>query len=212
MTPARWARRLCSSFFTTRATPPLMERAARRFGAQGRDALRRWAQAKARQERGHHALALRDLEAMGYDAAATVRTSVPAVARSLVEYFERTIEADDPVGCVGYAHALERQAMTVDATLIERIDACMPLGVRATRCLRVHSGVGGQATHVDETVAVVATLSARERGTVAGAVYETAALSVGPGAPAPAVGRASTLALGEWEIPPPPSWMVPHAL
>lgn len=178
-TVARWAHRLCGFYRTTSATPRLMRAAAERFARAGRSALEQWALTKAREERGHDTLVLRDLRALGFDAEATVAALVPAVPAALVQYFERCALADDPIGAVGYAYALERLALEVDDGYIARVEASLPRGVRATRCLRVHSAAGSDQEHVEETVELVATLSAAERRAVAVACHETAIICYG---------------------------------
>jgi hypothetical protein len=176
LTPTRWAWRLAGMYHLTHHTPALMREAAGRFGAQGREALAAWAEQKAREEGGHDRLALRDLEDLGYDASRVVRTLVPPVAARLVELFTTTATATDPIGCVGYAYALERLATTVHADDVARVDAMLPPGMRATRCLRMHSLLGGDPHHVDETVAMVAGLSGRERTAVAQTCHRAARL------------------------------------
>lgn len=181
LTPARWAWRLAGYYQTTHATPRLMAAAAERFAAAGRDALAAWARDKVRDEAGHDRLALRDLDALGYDAARLVDALVPPTAAALVRYFEaRVLEDDDPIGCVGYAYALERLALERGARDIAAVEAILPRGVVATRCLRVHSAAGSDAAHVDETVRLVTQLTAGERTRVARACYETAIIYCTP--------------------------------
>ena len=181
LTPARWAWRLAISYHTTHATPRLMAIAAERFAAAGRDALAAWAWQKATEERGHDQLALRDLEAMGYDAGRVVEHLMPPVARALVAYFEARVTQDgDPVGCAGYAYTIERLALLRGRPDIAAVQAILPPGVEATRCLRVHSAVGSDAQHVEEAIALVAGLDAAERSHVARACYETSAICFAP--------------------------------
>ncbi|AKV03511.1 hypothetical protein AKJ09_10174 [Labilithrix luteola] len=77
---------------------------------------------------------------------------------------------------MGYAYALERLATTVDAHDVERVETVLPPGVRARRCLRVHSAIGSDEDHVAGTVRVLARCSAEERQAVAIAAYETSRL------------------------------------
>lgn len=56
----------------------------------------------------------------------------------------------------------------------------LPPGTHATRWLRIHSGVGAEVKHVEETVEVVAELTPQERICVARACYETALLRFAP--------------------------------
>jgi pyrroloquinoline quinone (PQQ) biosynthesis protein C len=181
LTPARWAWRLAGYYQTTHATPRLMAVVAERFAAAGRHALAAWARDKVGDETGHDRLALRDLAALGYDAARVVDALVPPTAAALVRYFEaRVLEDDDPIGCVGYAYALERLALERGAADIAAVEAVLPPGVMATRCLRVHSATGSDASHVEDTVRLVAQLAAEERGRVARACHETALIYCTP--------------------------------
>ncbi|MCK6593093.1 MAG: hypothetical protein L6Q76_36525, partial [Polyangiaceae bacterium] len=112
LTELRWAFRLAGYYHTTHATPSLMEQAQARFAAAGDDSLAHWAETKAREERGHDELALRDLRALGYAAEELVSVVRPAIAMALVSAFTDWVLGPDPVYCVGYAYALERLAMT----------------------------------------------------------------------------------------------------
>jgi hypothetical protein len=170
--------RLAGYYHTTRATPRVLAEAAARFSAAGRAALARWADERAREERGHDELARRDIRAMGYDADRVVEALRPETALELVRYFEDQVapHTPDPVGCVGYAYALERIASARGAAYVKRVEAVLPPGIDATRCLRVHSAAGSDAAHVEETAAMVSGLSAEERAKIALACYETAAL------------------------------------
>jgi hypothetical protein len=157
-----------------------MTAAATRFAAAGREALAAWARAKAIEEDGHDVLARRDLEALGYDADAALAALRPPTALALAARLRAAVEADDPIECVGYAYALERLALARGADYVARVEAALPAGVRATRCLRVHSAVGSDVRHVRETVEMVAGLSGPERAAIAAAAHETAVLCCAP--------------------------------
>lgn len=176
MTPLRWVWRLAGYYRTTHATPPLMTEASRRFAAMGIEPLARWAEQKAVEERGHDELALRDIRALGYNAEAVVRALAPKTSVALVDYFTAAVLGDNPIGSVGYSYALERLALTRGRGYIESIQALLPRGVDATRCLRVHSAAGSDAGHVEETINAVARLQAPLRTQIALATYETTAL------------------------------------
>lgn len=178
LTPIRWVLRLAGLYHLTHHTPRLLRVAAERFRAHGRDALADWATQRAREESHHDVLALRDLRAMGYDADLVVRTLRPEPAMHLLAFFEAASTAQDPIECVGYAYAVERLAMTVDRGEIERVEALLP--VRATRCLRVHSGIGSDSDHVADTARVAAQLTAGERRSIAIASHRTARLCFAP--------------------------------
>lgn len=173
LTPLGWAWRLAGYYHTTHSTPTLMAEAAERFAAAGRQALAEYAQLKVQDEAGHDALALRDLAALGYDGPALVEAVRPATAAALVAYFTETVRAADPVGCVGYAYGLERMAISISRRYIDQVDAAMPPGVFATRCLRVHSSIGADVSHVQDALDVTARLPAADRTRIAQACYQT---------------------------------------
>ena len=176
LTALRWAFRLAGYYHTTRVTPGLMEQARDRFAAAGQSSLAEWAATKAREERGHDELALRDLRSLGYAAERVVDILRPEIAIALASAFTAWVLGPDPVFCVGYAYALERLALTRGPDYLARVESVLPKGVLATRCLRVHSGSGSDAKHVEETALMVSGLPAEERAKIALACYETAAL------------------------------------
>jgi hypothetical protein len=180
LTALRWAYRLAGYYHTTHATPRLMAEAAARFAAAGRHALAAWAERKVRDEHGHDTLALRDLAALGYDAEALVAAVIPPAPSALVTLFEALVRAADPVGCVGYAWALERLATTRDDRYLAAVRAVLPGGVDATRCLRVHSGHGSDSDHVDDIVALVARLGHDDREAIAAAAFRTTSTAMAP--------------------------------
>jgi len=180
LTATRWAYRLAGLYHLTHSTPRLLDLAAERFAAADRQALAAWARVRAREESHHDRLALRDLRGLGLDADAVVQVLRPRTAMRLVEAFERSVHAPDPIGCVGYAYAIERLAMTVRPADIAAVEAILPAGARATRCLRVHSAAGSDSDHVADTLVVVAQLGAEERRQIAVAAYQTSRLCFEP--------------------------------
>jgi len=60
------------------------------------------------------------------------------------------------------------------------IEAIVPSGTMATRCLRVHSAIGSDARHVASSIDVVARLSPADRTAVMHAAFETAARITSP--------------------------------
>lgn len=180
LTCARWVWRLAGSYHLCQPTPRLMDEAAWRFASAGRMVLAGWAAQKASEEAGHDRLALLDLQSMGYKAEAVVKELVPPAAATLVNYFTRSVQARDPIGCVGYSYTMERLAMGIKEDYIQKVEALLPPNIHATRCLRVHSGVGSDVGHVDETVDMMAELIPDERVQVARACYETALLCFSP--------------------------------
>ncbi|HKO53209.1 MAG TPA: hypothetical protein VJV79_36115, partial [Polyangiaceae bacterium] len=162
------------------ATRRLLPMVARRFAQSGRRALAAWAEQKINEEFGHEQLALRDLSELGYRARGLVSAFVPARAAAWVALFERLAAADAPVGCVGYAHALERLALLRGPAEVSAIEQGLPTNVNATRCLRVHSALGGDAHHVRTNVTTTAALNADERRAIAHACYLTARIYFDP--------------------------------
>ena len=188
---ALWAYRLTGLFHTTHATRRLLPLIAQRFAASGRRALADWAAHKLTEEAGHDELALRDLQALGYQARELALAVRPARAAAWVQQFEQIAADPDPVACVGYAHALERLALLRGAKEVAAIEAALPAGHNATRCLRVHSGLGSDVSHVRANVAVTAALSAPERRSVVRACYRAARIYFDP---------ALDVVLGEGEL------------
>lgn len=175
MTPSRWAWRLVGLYETTHVTPAAMAQAAETLERGGRPTLAAWARAKTRDEAGHDRLALRDLAALGYDAQALVAAVHTPRGQGLADWLRTCVASPDPavvVGAAGYAFCLERLAMQVDRRAIDAVRAILPSGVDATRCLRVHSGLGSDADHVDDLVRAVAALDASDRTRVALATRE----------------------------------------
>jgi hypothetical protein len=176
-TPAQWVWQLVGAYHMTNSYPPLIEEAKRRFEKMGRKNLSQWAAQKAREERGHEQLALLDIKSMGYRSQAVVEALIiPPGAVALVNYLTQSVQETDPIGCVGYSYTIERIATGIKEKHIQSVEAALPLGIHATRCLRTHSSVGADVEHVEETVAMVAGLAPDERVRVATACYETALL------------------------------------
>lgn len=148
--------------------------------ASDRNILAQWAVEKAREEAGHDRLALLDIQSMGYNAEAVVKALVPPAVKVLIDYFIQTVQATDPICCVGFFYTAERLGTFQGEHYIQRVEALLPPGTRATRWLRIHSAVGAEVQHVEETVKVVAELSSQERISIAQACYETAVLRFTP--------------------------------
>jgi hypothetical protein len=186
LTPIPWLWGLAGDYLTTEATSRLLPEAASRFAAAGQRDLADWANMRVREEAGHDQLALRDIRALGYDPPDVLRRFVPPAAKALVDYFTGTVRRTaGPIGCVGYAYALERLAAERDSSAIAEVRAILSRGVNATRCLRVHSAAGSDAQHVAETVEMVLRLSPAQRAAIATACFETARLFYAPGAAVP---------------------------
>ena len=180
LTSTRWIWRLAGLYHLCHPIPRLIESARQQFTAAERWSLARWAAQNAEEEAGHDLLALKDIQSLGYDPDAVVKALVPPASKILIDYLTRSVNDRDPIDCVGYAYTMERLALGVNEQYIKDVEALLPQGVKATRCLRVHSSVGADVDHVAETVEMVAELSAAERTRVAIACYETALLCFSP--------------------------------
>ena len=180
LTSTRWIWRLAGLYHLCHPIPDLIKSARQQFTVAERWSLARWAAQNAEEEQGHDLLALKDIQSLGYDPDAVVEALVPPASKILIDYLTRSVNDSDPIDCVGYAYAMERLALGVSEQYIENVQALLPKGVNATRCLRVHSSVGADVDHVAETVEMVAELSAAERTRVAIACYETALLCFSP--------------------------------
>ncbi|BAY50431.1 hypothetical protein SAMD00079811_80600 (plasmid) [Scytonema sp. HK-05] len=180
LTRTRWVWRLAGAYHSSRHTTRLMEEARDRFAASGRHSLAQWAAQKAREEAGHERLALLDIQSMGYNAEAVVQALVPSPIQALVDYFFQSVQTSDPIGCVGFFYTAERLGTFQGEEYIQSVQALLAPGTHATRWLRIHSGVGAEVKHIEETVEVVAELTLQERICVAKACYETALLRFTP--------------------------------
>jgi hypothetical protein len=180
LSETRWIWRLAGAYHLSHLVPQLMMEASQKFALTKCSLLEQWAIDKAKEETNHDLLALRDIQALGYNAEAVVETLVPPTAVALIDYLKRSVRDRNPIDCVGYSYTMERLAMGVGKDYIQKIEELLPENIHATRYLRVHSSIGADAEHTDETVEVVASLSAKERTRVTIACYETALMCFSP--------------------------------
>jgi hypothetical protein len=152
-----------------------MRRVAERLVARGQHTAARHCLHVAEEESGHDTLALMDLAALGLPAQEFVAHLQPKSFMALVELFTRFADSDAPIAVLGYAYALERMSLFSTAESIAAIERLIPAGIKATRCLRVHSAVGSDAGHVAESIAFLSTLPP-DRAAIARATYETVSL------------------------------------
>jgi Iron-containing redox enzyme len=159
-------------------TPPRLARAAATFKGLKRDDVAAFLELKVREESGHDRLALRDLTALGLPALTVVEILRPPVSIRLLAHLESYCQRPYPMAVLGYTYCMERLAILYGEKDIKAYQALCPPGVDATRCLRVHSGVGADDEHVDELIEFVATLDKRDVAQIAAAACETAAVMV----------------------------------
>lgn len=159
-------------------TPDPLARAAATFKNLNRDDVAAFLELKVREESGHDRLALRDLTALGLPARKVVEILRPPVSIRLLEHLESYSKRPYPISVLGYTYCMERLAIFYGEKDIKAYQAVCPPGVDATRCLRVHSGVGADDEHVDELIEFVATLGKGDVASIAAAACETASVMV----------------------------------
>jgi len=165
---------LVGAYHTSVDTPRNLRRAASRFKELRRPEVAAYLEARAREETGHDRLALKDLRALGVPAERLVARFIPEGIKPLCKRFDDLCAEDYPIGCIGYSYCLERIAALKQETDIGKVQALCPAGVDATRFLRSHSCLGSEVTHVEETIAFVASLPAGDRSRVVQETYKSA--------------------------------------
>jgi hypothetical protein len=167
---------LASAYRTTGSTPSTELKAAERLAARGQHDAAAYRRHVAEEETGHDVLAMLDMTALGLPVETFVARLQPPTALALSARQQALALSDEPIAVVGYAYALERFSLFVTAEVIAATERALPPGVNATRCLRVHSAVGGDAGHVAESLDFIAGLPARDRLIIAREAYQTACL------------------------------------
>ena len=165
---------LVGAYHTSVDTPRNLRHAAGRFEELGRPEVAAYLEERAREETGHDRLALKDLRALGLPAERLVANYIPEGIKPLCKRFDELCAEDYPIGCIGYSYCLERIAALKQKTDIEKVQALFAGRVDATRFLRSHSSLGSEASHVEETIAFVASLPANDRIRVVQETYESA--------------------------------------
>ncbi|GEM_PF-4996470 len=164
---------LLGAYQTARVTPPIMMALSARYAACGRLAVVERCLTIASEESGHDTLALRDLVALGYPAAALVMAIRPKRALAMIDLLFRYAAAKDPIASFGYAYALERSAAVISEVQLRHLDSIIPAGITADRCVRVHGAAGGAAGHLRDSLDFMVTLKAHEQAGIAQGVFET---------------------------------------
>jgi hypothetical protein len=167
---------LVGAYHTSVDTPRNLRRAAGRFAELGRPEVAAYLEDRAREETGHDRLALKDLRALGVPAERLVANFIPEGIKPLCQRFDDLCVQDYPIGSIGYSYCLERIAALKEKSDIEKVKALCPDGADATRFLRSHSCLGSEVTHVEETIAFVASLPANDRIKVVRETYESAVI------------------------------------
>jgi hypothetical protein len=167
---------LVGAYHTSVDTPRNLLCAAKRFEELGRPEVAAYLEERAREETGHDRLALKDLRALGVPAERLVANFIPEGIKPLCKRFDDLCVQDYPIGCIGYSYCLERIAALKQKSDVEKVRTLCPDGVDATRFLRSHSALGSEVSHVEETIAFVASLPANDRIAVVQETYESASI------------------------------------
>jgi hypothetical protein len=179
-TARRWALALVDQWYTAHHSVALLPVALERYRSMHRPELVRFARRKLQEETGHDRLPLADLQALGYDAEATVQRVPPGrVARDLVRLARACVEGPRPVGFFGYIYALERRVIQIDSEALRALDGALPTGVQAASGVRAHAAEFDRQ-HVEELVDFIAGLAAGDRTEIALSCHRTAAICCSP--------------------------------
>ena len=168
---------LVGAYHTSKDTPRNLLRAAERFQEIGRIELTRYLEMRAREETGHHRLALRDLYALGLPAKQIVANCIPVGIKPLCDLFDDFCVEDYPIGSIGFSYCSERIAAIKPKAEVEAVKSLFPDGVDAMRFLRSHSSLGSEVSHVEETIEFVSELPASDRIQIVQATYKSAVLT-----------------------------------
>lgn len=179
LTLERWIWQLAGHYHLTCLTPKIMREAAEIFMRGDQLILDSWARLKAQREKEYNRTTLQDIEYLGYNAQAVTSEFHPPQATSLLKYLQQG-QTPDPLRCVGYSYAIERIATRIEQEYIQLATGILPPSLT---CLTksnsrpwLYGSVGVDVGDVQETIEVVARLSAPERIRIAKACYATALL------------------------------------
>ncbi len=184
MTAVRWAWDLVNQWYIAHHSVGLLRDSVGRYDEVDRPDLAAFAAARLDGEEGHDRFPLDDLHALGYEAERAVAAVAPdPVAVSLIAFAHDALAAPEPVGFLGYIHAMERHAIRVPHDWFTTLGEILPPGVDATSGLRAHA-TDLDLEHVEQAVAFFATLPASDRAEIARACFRTAQIRcASPGHP-----------------------------
>jgi hypothetical protein len=169
----RYIYSIATMYHTTHSTTIIMGQASARLATMGHHRGADRCLHVVREEKGHDKLALHDLTALGLQAEKFVERFYPRGARDLASLYQRICDSEQPIGVFGYVYVLERLALLNTEETIAGVEWLIPVGIKATRCIRVHSAVGTDQRHVEESLEFIASLDAGDRAAIARAALET---------------------------------------
>ncbi len=180
MTAERWALQLVNQWYCAHHSVALLPEVIERYESADRADLTEFARRKLEEEQGHDQLPLADLRALGYDPEALVE-EVPASPSviAVVAYARECVRGEHPVEFLGYVYALERRATRIPADWLDALDAMLPPGVDATSGIRAHA-TEFDVRHVDDAVAFITALPARDRTRIAISCHRTTHITCSP--------------------------------
>ena len=172
----RYIYSLANMYHTTHSTVLVQRRAEERLREGGHDLGAARSRQVVEEEEGHDLLALRDLAAFGVRAEEFVERFQPKGARALAVLYQRICESEQPIGVFGYVYVLERLALFSTAESIAEVERLIPKGIKATRCMRVHSSIGSDTQHVEEFFHFIASLDVADRAAIIRAAFDTSCI------------------------------------
>jgi hypothetical protein len=180
MSALRWAWYLAGQWYCAHHSVALLPALIRRYDALGRADLAAFGRLKLEEEQGHDEFATDDLNALGYDADALVRSvpTVPSVA-ALVAYGRECARGTDPTAFLGYVYALERRVLRLTDEWFDALARVLPRGAPIATGLRAHAtelDVG----HVEEAVEFIASLPSSDRTSIARSCHRATEISCTP--------------------------------
>ncbi len=167
---------LAGAYHNARRTPGHFRRAAKRLRGLGRPEIAEYLEVHAREETGHDKLVLKDLRALGLPAERIVANLDHEGVQPLCAFFDALVDADNPVGCVGYSYCFKSTAALKGQEEVDALTTLWPREIDASRFLRTHSGLGSEVSHVQDMIGFIASLPAADRIEIAKATYATALL------------------------------------
>jgi pyrroloquinoline quinone (PQQ) biosynthesis protein C len=138
-TRERYAVYLRETYHLVRHTSRALARAASRLEDAQRE-LRAWFLEQAREEHGHEMLCLKDLAALGLDAADVIRSTPGLGAWGIVTQNYYYATDGSPAGLLGVASATEGMGAHLAGTLVRTLEQRYRFPRKATSFLRSHSG------------------------------------------------------------------------
>lgn len=164
---------LIGAYHSAGATPGAMRSVASKMLESGRKDVANYLEHVAKEESGHSDLALLDLQTLGLNAQKLVDQTISNESVRLLDHLNKIIESQNPIKILGYAFALERLALFNNSETLSKAKKILPENKDALKCLRVHSSIGSELAHVDESIEFISQLPKEDRRLIVQCCYET---------------------------------------